>query len=134
MTLGAAIANQLLATSAVTALLGQRIYHMRAPEGEPAPYAVFTRIDDPQEHSCGDDDGLGSPFYQISVYADDSAEADTAATAIVAALRDYKGTLGGSGGFVVERIHYEGRQDIADDPAGLIGAILEFEIMHQAQS
>jgi len=134
MTLDQAIYKELAADSTVTGLLGDRIFRLRAPEGEPPPYAVFFRVDDPQAHSCGNDAGPYSPLYQVSVYGETQAEVDQTADAIISVLRDASGVIGGDGGYTVKRILYEGKQDIADDPAGLKGAILEFEILHDAQA
>ena len=135
MTLDQAIYKALAADTTVVGLLGDRIFRLRAPEGEPPPYAVFFRVDPgPQAHSCGDDAGPYSPLYQVSVYGKTQAAVDQAADAIVSVLQDAKGVIGGDGGYTVKRILFEGKQDVADDPAGLIGAILEFEILHDVQA
>lgn len=134
MTLDQAIYTELAADSTVVGLLGDRIFRLQAPEGEPPPYAVFFRVDDLQIHSCGDDAGPYNPLYQVSVYGKTQAQVDPAADAIVSALRDAKGLLGGESGYTVDRILFEGKHDVADDPAGLRGVILEFEIVHQVQA
>ena len=134
MTLDQAIYAQLAADSTVVSLLGDRIFRLRAPEGEPPPYAVFFRVDDPQVHSCGNDAGPYGPLYQVSVYGETQAVVEQSADAIISVLRDAAGLIGGGSGYTVERILFEGKQDVADDPAGLIGAIMEFEILHQVQA
>lgn len=135
MNLDQAIYKQLSADSTVVGLLGDRIFRLRAPEGEPPPYAVFFRVSDaPQAHSCGDDAGPYNPLYQVSVYGKTQAIVDQAADAVIAVLRDAAGVIGGESGYTVERILFEGKHDATDDPAGLIGAIMEFEILHQVQA
>ncbi len=133
MTLDQAIYTALAADATVVGIFGHRIYRLQAPEGEPVPYAVFFRVAEVPVHSCGDDAGPYNPLYQISVYGKTQAQVDPGADAIVSVLQDAKGLLGGGSGYTVDRILFEGRHDVTDDPAGLRGVILEFEIISQVQ-
>lgn len=82
--LNAALKAKLLASSAVTALVGQRVFILQAPPGSMLPYVVFQHIgggwtnDSPRDNV--------EPFYQVMCWSTDFDEANALNAAVEAAL------------------------------------------------
>jgi hypothetical protein len=89
------IVARLAEVSAVTDLVGTRVYPGTAPTNCPRPYLVYTRITTPRVRSTKGLSGLASPRYQIDAWAATATEAKQVIAAVRAALDGYKGRLAG---------------------------------------
>jgi hypothetical protein len=89
------IVARLAEVSAVTALVGTRVYPGVAPTNAIRPYVVYTRITTPRVRSTKGLSHLASPRYQIDAWAASALEAKAVIDAVRDALDGYKGTLVG---------------------------------------
>lgn len=123
-----ALVSRLSAVSAVTALVGSRIYPVRAPEGAARPFLVFQRVAATRETAFGADPGLARARMQVTAWADRYATAKAVATAVRQALQRYRGTLLG---VEVLDVFVELDQDVPDDEVQLFGVLTDFSVIHR---
>ncbi len=85
------VRTELVAASAVTALVGERIYPGKAPQGAAAPYVVVTTISDVPESSFTGttDEELRDARVQVDSYAAGYLDAH----AVAKAVKDVVGNL-----------------------------------------
>lgn len=84
-----AILDRLLATTAVTDLIGDRIYAMRAPHTAPLPHISYQRIATTRPGSLRGPAGLADPRIQVDSWADTNATAKAIADQVRRALDGY---------------------------------------------
>lgn len=87
----------LKATTAITALTGQRIYPRRLPNAAAVPAITYAGVGGPRDNTHGGDSGLPRLRFQINCYADDYLTAKKVAAAVTAKLSGYRGAAGTSG-------------------------------------
>jgi hypothetical protein len=91
--------------ASLTALVGIRIYPVECvPKTCPLPYVTYECVDNPGIHLMGGDADLHSPTYEINVFSSTMGVLKSIEVVVVAALQDYRGTMGST---VVQRIFYE---------------------------
>lgn len=103
----AAIRTRLLATTAVTALVGDRIYPHEARQHTPRPYIVFYGQTSPEHHLSGDSVGLSQCELTIEVHAEGKtmySDGKAIVAAIAASLFGYQGTINVTEGATVTAI------------------------------
>lgn len=103
----------LQASSAVTAICGQRIYPLYARQTAAKPLVIYQRISSVREHSHDGPSGLARPRFQFRCVANSFSEARGLADAVRGALDGYQGTVGG---VRIDAILFENELD-ADDVA-----------------
>lgn len=138
MTIEEALVAQLLATPAVTALLGSgssfRFYPMVIPQAATDaakyPAAVWERISGPREHDLEGPAGLAHPRFQITCWAKTMAQAVAVSNAISVALDGFSGTLGGVGGVETSPILVEDERDAYDDDERVFARQLDIVCWH----
>jgi len=84
----------LLGESAITDVFGTRVYSQFAPTSSGKPYITIQRLDSPGTYHMDGESGIAKPFFQIDVWAADSASAETGAEALRNVLGGYRGTMG----------------------------------------
>lgn len=132
MTIGQALSTKLRATSALTAIVGQKIYPFPAPNGTKTPFVTTQKISDPQTHTLNTDDGPYQPMYQIVSWGGTIEEAYSAADQVKTALKDYSGTMGGEGGMTVQRVLFEDEIELPNtEPGNYYGVAQEYIIWHE---
>ena len=100
MTVEEAVLDQLLATSAVTALVGTRIYQLVLPEHPTLPAIRVQLVDEPENYHLRGNDRLTFARVQVDSYArkvsggDPYLSAVTIADAVNAALTVYGWSVG----------------------------------------
>ena len=94
MALEEALRAYLLGQSAITALVGERIYHGEAPEGAAKPLVVVRRVSTPRDYVQTGPSGLTWPRVQLTIRAARQQEALEVAAALRQALSGYKGPMG----------------------------------------
>jgi hypothetical protein len=132
MTIKDAIYTYLITQTGLTALVGTRIY----PDGEipqrvSLPAIEYSLVSKVQDHTSGSD--AGNPYFsrwQFDCWADKGYTADDVAVQLIAALKDYSGTLGGDGGVSVNRILMENQTEIKDDELKRKGVTIDFTIIY----
>lgn len=81
----------LLADSGISALLGNRIYWKKAPQGVGRPYVVLHKISGIRDHHMKRPDSLTASRVQVDVIADTYAVAKALERALDAACDGYSG-------------------------------------------
>jgi len=108
----------LVTVTEVTALLGQRIYSQRAPDGSRGLYAVYQRSGRQGESTfCAPDDLVGGD-YQIDVYGRDDQEVGLAARAIRRAMVETR--VAQMGPVAVKKVFLVNDFDSVDPDPGLV--------------
>ncbi len=131
MNLGTALYNKLAGTSAVTALVADRIVEKKMRDNYPNPAIVLDLVADPQVHAANADGGPYQQNWQAACWGDTLTSARAVAAAVITALRDFAGTLGGSGGVTVTRIFYDGTTELFDPESEHYQVIVEFHVDYQ---
>ncbi len=65
-----ALNTHLLAQSGLTALIGEKIYYLTAPQDVEEPYIVMTQVDAPAESSLTGTLGLTKHRFQFSIFSE----------------------------------------------------------------
>ncbi|MFA5374129.1 MAG: DUF3168 domain-containing protein [Candidatus Omnitrophota bacterium] len=117
MVIETAILKHLLNTSAVTVLVGRRIYYVIAPQNVVKPYIVFSKISAVRVSSHDGPSHLANPRFQFSCFGETYKSMKDMALALQGALEGYTGTLGGAGGVPVNGVFYENETDLDDNVA-----------------
>lgn len=118
----------LAADAGIVAAVGDRIFPMRAPEGQTQPFLVYHKVTDPSYHSKDGDMNLAHPRFQITAWAGKYGDAKAAIAAVRAALIAYTGpTLQG---VAVPEIICDNEADLQDPQSLEYGASLDAIIWH----
>jgi hypothetical protein len=125
-----AIHDELLDTSAVTALVGQNIFYVKAPQDVVAPYVVITKITSPRSHTHDGADGLCETLMQISIFTQTYYEGKQIAVQVQAVLDSYQGTMGGDSGVIVNSCFYENEVDLYEEGQELHHLACDYRIRH----
>ena len=134
MTIKTAIFKQLVATAAVTALIGERIFKKTLPQGTELPAINYELISKPTAgHLSGNDSILPKrPYFRFHCWSGVSdTEAETVVAAVIAALQDFQGTMGGGGGVTVQRSFLEEESDGYDPETESFQEMVDFIIWHE---
>lgn len=90
-----ALIAKLLATTAIAALVGTRIYPGAKPQGSALPAIVCNLISALPSYSDDGEDGIREDRIQIDCWAETYTAAKLTARAVVAALSAFQGTVSG---------------------------------------
>jgi hypothetical protein len=95
-TIGKALRAKLLSYSAVSTLIGTRMYPSALMQGCTLPAVVYTKLSTQREHSMSDVTKLSHTTYQIDCYSNDKDDADTVSKTIQdSGIVAYRGTTEG---------------------------------------
>lgn len=117
----------LLAT-ALAALVGERIYYVRASQDVETPYVVFFKVSGPRVHSHQGASLLANPRFQFSAFATTYLEAKQIIQAIQTALQGYTGI---SEGIFIQSCLYANEFDTYEVQTGLYHVAVDYEIYHR---
>lgn len=126
--------NYLLGRAAIIALVEQRIFRVKRPQGDRAlPAIVISRISGGHGHLLDGGAGWAQASFQLSVFADTNAAAETVAEAVRDAMQGFIGGVWGS--TEVDSVTLTNELDLyeADATAGDNGThhlMLEYLIVH----
>ncbi len=122
-----AIKTELLTVTALTALINDKLYYVKAPQDTEEPYVVFFKVSAPREHSLTGASGLATARFQFSIFSTTYQEAKQIAGYIQTALQGQNKIIGGVGG-VYANILYDNEQDLTEDEVFHI--IQEFIVLY----
>jgi hypothetical protein len=122
-----ALLTELLTVTALTTLIDDKLYYVKAPQDVEEPYVVFFKVSSPREHSLTGASGLATARFQFSIFSTTYYEAKQIAEYIQTALQGQNKTIGGAGG-VYANILYDNEQDLTEDEVYHIA--MEFLILH----
>ena len=88
------IRTRLLATSGVTALVGQRVYCGSRPQGAVLPDVIINRISGAPIYTDDGESGLAEARLEIECWGTTYASAKNVARAVIASLSAFFGTVG----------------------------------------
>lgn len=129
MTAELALYTLLSEDAAVSALAGNRIYPLRAPDRVALPYLTYQRISGARWRSIDGPSGMAQPRIQVDVWADRYDVSKSVAGAVRNALDGWRGTVAG---VRVGGIALEGDQDLFEDEVDppLYRVSLDFIVTH----
>lgn len=132
MALREALLNYLGTDGAVTALVGERIYWKRRPQGSDLPAIVCARITGGYGHTLDGGSGHAQPIVQISALGLSNTSAEAVAEAIREAMQGLSGTWSG---VLVTSVILRNEIDLdqPDQVGGDVGTheiALDYEIQH----
>jgi hypothetical protein len=105
MELNEAIYTYLSAYTALTALVGKRIYPDKLPDKCPLPAIAYQLVSESETETFTQPEiDLIASTYAFSVYASTRGDADSVSKKIRAAFKNYHGTMGGAGGVTISAI------------------------------
>ena len=81
-----------MADTAVTALIGARMYPDQAPQGVTVPYVTYSLIDSPRYHSLAGPAGMGTARVQVDTYANGKPAVNAIKEAMRLCLSGWSGT------------------------------------------
>ena len=105
MTIRDAIYKHLTEHAGLAALVAARIFPGAADQNCGTPYVIFGLAGGQRMRCNAADPGLAPRRLRTTSWADTPEEADAVAEQIRAALNYYRGTMGGAGGVVIQRIY-----------------------------
>jgi len=125
-----AIYARLTATTAVTALVSDRIYPVKAPQGCDMPYITFRLISQVPENTKDTSNQFDRYRVQIDCIGDDFDDVETLAYVVRNALDRSRGTWAG---VTVNTMIYDNTNDLAtdfqDDSEQVYGKAVDFIII-----
>ena len=120
----------LLAQTGITALVGDRIHFVQAPQDVAPPYLVFQKISDPPQHSHDGPLGLSNPRFQFSAFAETYSAAKQVVAAVQAVLDGYKGIMGD---LYIGGAFRDDENDLERGTDGLFGVAADYIIWHREE-
>lgn len=130
MLIEVALARQLLDTVNVTALVVDRVYPVRLPQGGDYPAITYSKVSGGRIRTMGSNEAAANPRVQVSCWGKTYADAKGLANAVRIALDRFSGTLGGSGGVAVSAILLENELDLDDPETKLYHVPLDFLVWY----
>ena len=125
-----AIMTKLLATTAITDLVGQRIYFTRAAQDTAKPYLVITKISD-IPHYCHDGPaGISDARIQFSAFAETYQAVKNLNAAIRTAFEGFTGLMGGSSGVYIGKCFKDLEADFYEDDTRLFNSPVDYLITY----
>lgn len=120
----------LLAQAGLTALIGQKLYYVTAPQTVEEPYIVFFKVSAVPEYSLRGHSGLINARFQFSIFADTYYETKLIARQVQLALQDKcNQVIGGAGGVNVS-VQFENEQDLFEAESGAFHCPVEYFIQY----
>lgn len=116
MSLEADIYTYLAAQTALTDLVGTRIYMMNAPQNTAFPYVVYRKVAASPDYAMGGQSGLQQAWFEFFVYDDLYATVLAVVEQLRQELSGYHGTMGTT---VVDWVTLEGENDEYLDDTGV---------------
>lgn len=114
--------------SGVIALVGNKVYPLRAPDTLPSPpYITYQKITGRRDTTHDGNSGLANPQFQINCWSTTYLSAKTLALEVVKALNGYKGAMGGTAR-VASFVNNE--LDMFDPKTKLYSSIVEVIFWH----
>ena len=131
MTIEAALYSYLSTYAGLTELIGLRIYPVDITQDAEMPAVAYQLVDDLPVHSGGADLIVHAARFQFSCWGTTYLNACAVAVQIKAALQDYSGTMGGSGGVKIQRSFLEMTTDLFDEEMRRCGRACDFVLWHE---
>jgi hypothetical protein len=129
MRLEQALFNHLSTHAGLMAVVGDRIYPYKRPQGCAFPAVTYRRVSGARVRTFGG--STGKPRIQVDCCGKSYADAKAVADQVIAALEGFTGLLGGPGGVPVSGIQLDNELDDDEPDAGVYTTILDFFVWHE---
>lgn len=125
-----ALVMHLLNDSALTALVGDRVFPHAIPQDEQVPAIVYQKISAPRTLSVSGDSSANNTRMQLSCYAETFGQAKQIAQVLYNSVDVFRGQLGGRVNAAV--LMADSRDDYEPD-TGRYRCDIDFFVMHHKQ-
>lgn len=125
-----ALEKELASSTALTALVGQNIFYVRAPQDVKAPYIIIQKISTLPDHAHDGIANIADSRFQITCFGETYKEVKDINIIIDGVLQNFVGLLSGAGGVYVGRCFKDGEIDLWEDAVGLFNSPLDYLIQH----
>ncbi len=126
-----ALQSKLAVTAAISALVGDRIYYVKAPQDVKQPYICIQKISQPTDCITTGKRYVNARF-QISIFSTTYSSLKSIGDAIFTALDKFSGLMGGVSGLWIVNCTYDNETDIGfDDPLGLYGLAVDYILLFE---
>jgi len=125
-----AFQKEMLETAAITTLLVNRIYYVKAPKDAVTPYVVISSVSDiPIKPNFSAASGESSARLQLSIFASTYSACKSISSAIHTVFDGFKGTMA-TAGIAVGGCFLENEYDLSyeDSPLQLYGVAVDYII------
>lgn len=131
MQLEEALYSYLSGYAGLSSLVSNRVYPVLLPQDCQLPAVTYQRVSGPRVHCQGGDPGIAHPRIQVSCWAVTYSAARSIAAQVIAALQDFTGTMGGTGGVTVQASFLDDDADLYDPETQTYHVPVDFVIWHQ---
>jgi hypothetical protein len=125
-----ALLTELGNAAALVALVGTRIYYVRAPQDVTKPYIILTKISSVRNHAHDGSSHLAVSRFQLSIFATTYKETKDIAAQVQAALQAKSGNIGDSPYVETGSILYEDETDMFESDTGLYHCAVDYMVTH----
>jgi hypothetical protein len=126
-----ALRSFLLADAAIVAVIVDRVYALRIPQGIKSSSIVVTRISGPGDYHLQGPSGLMSARIQVDAWATTADAATTLANLVKDRLDGYRGTVGTGGNIItVHGVFVADLREDYDDDAELYRSGRDYFVHH----
>jgi hypothetical protein len=125
-----AVRTILKSDDGVSAIAGDRIYYLVAPEKTPAPYIVISGVAKAADHTHDGPSGLREARIQVSAFADSYLDVSDLTQAVKDCL---DGFTGQSEGVTIEKCLYINEVDMYEPNTGLQFKPSDYEIYYKEE-
>jgi hypothetical protein len=126
-----ALRSFLLADSAIVAVVVDRIYALKIPQGGVPPSIVVTRVSGPGDYHLAGPSGLISARIQVDAWGVTADAATTLANLVKDRLDGYRGTMGTGGNIItVHGVFVADLREDYDDDAELYRSGRDYFVHH----
>lgn len=108
----------LLSDAAITAIVVDRVFPLKMPQGVTQASIVYARISGQGDHTMQGASGLARPRIQIASWAPSADVADALARLVKARIDGFRGQMGG---VAVQGVFFDSEGDQYDDTTKLYG-------------
>jgi predicted PurR-regulated permease PerM len=126
-----ALVAYLISYNGLSALVASRVYPLTVPQSSILPALAYQTISTDRLHAFQQDTGLASKMIQISSWAESLKDAKSVAAQVRAALQNYSGVMGGTGGVKIDAVLIENELDDYNEQSDSYAVIQEYEIWYQ---
>jgi len=131
MEINDALYSYLSTYAGLSALISTRIYPDILPQSPTVPAITYQSISKVREHLFRADSTLVKSRYQFSCFGNTRSSSKAVAKQIRFALQNYSGTMGGTGGVIVNAVEIDGEDDNYESDTKLYSTMLDFLIWHE---
>jgi len=126
-----ALQSKLAGEATISALVGDRIYYVKAPQDVVKPYICIQKISQVKDCITTGKRYVNARF-QISIFGTTYSSLKSIAAAIHTVLDKYSGLMGGSSGLWINNCTYDNETDLGfDNDVELYGLAVDYILLYE---